>query len=336
MRTLTSRSAWIVTARTKIGRVTVALGLSLLPVALTGCQSAPKQQTYTATQVAEAVESAATEARTQAETSAIQRLADQRRAAQAELATRRREADERLAAEQQLARRRLEAYRQAADERLASFQAEADRKLASKVETASKEGFAGGEKAVTDRIAAETAAREMARAETAAKSLREFNEALSTTSLLGDRKLVDKKAVEMLARQILELVAAHMERLGYQVVLHVPRKEAVSMEYFGRAKVYLAVSSAFRDRFTDHFEAMTVLDALNLLNKLYGFSVWVGHQERIVWLGYPSASPRPLANTMVDIYFDERKFTGATEEPKPEPEVKPVKYPEPEPRAFED
>lgn len=126
--------------------------------------------------------------------------------------------------------------------------------------------------------------------------------------LFGDRKLVADKAPKVTATQMLELVVAHLEHLGYDVKLTVPFKELNTLNVFGEQKVYLAMSPAFREDFVTHLQGMSVYDAMHLLNKLYGLTAWVGHGDKCVWLGFAAAPPDPVPNTKIDLYFDERRF----------------------------
>jgi hypothetical protein len=126
--------------------------------------------------------------------------------------------------------------------------------------------------------------------------------------LLNAGSLRAEKAATMQAWQVLDLVSARLTDLGYKVRFLVPSDKMALVRQYETARVYLAVSERFRARFVENFERMSVRDAVGLLHRLYGFEVWVGEAEPVVWLGYFNAGPDPIPNMALELRFDEERF----------------------------
>jgi hypothetical protein len=129
---------------------------------------------------------------------------------------------------------------------------------------------------------------------------------------LGVGSLRADKAMTMQAWQMLDLVTARLTDLGYKVRLLVPSDKMALVRQYETARVYLAVSERFRARFVENVEHMSVHDALGLLHRLYGFEVWVGVEEPVVWFGYFAASPKPIPNMALEVRFEEDRFEQRT------------------------
>jgi hypothetical protein len=132
------------------------------------------------------------------------------------------------------------------------------------------------------------------------------------SSLLNGLTLKSDKATTMQAWQVLDLVTARLTDLGYNVRLLLPSDKVALVRQYEQARVYLSVSDKFRGRFVENFEKMTVLDGLSMLYRLYGFSVWVGESEPLVWLGYFNAAPNPVPNMALELRFEEDRIGHAT------------------------
>jgi hypothetical protein len=160
----------------------------------------------------------------------------------------------------------------------------------------------------TKKIADEKAAAARATADSSDETVSAFRRALTQTSLLGNRKLIRDKAKTMEARQLLDLVAAHMDRLGYRFVLLVPPSAVRDVQRYAETKVIESLSPEFSADFADHMEKMSVCDALGLVLRLYGFDVWVSHNGGTVWVGYRQSAPTGVPCTLVEIQVDEKRF----------------------------
>jgi hypothetical protein len=170
------------------------------------------------------------------------------------------------------------------------------------------EGFSGGEQAALAKVAAQAAA---AGADVQARlrgSVSNFVFRASVASLLGTSTLREDKAMAMQAWQFLDLVTARLTDLGYAVRMALPMDKMPMLRQYETARVYLSVPEGFRATFVNQFESMTLLDALGLVNRLYGFGLWVAAEEPVVWMGYYSAEPKPTINAPVEVRFDESRF----------------------------
>jgi hypothetical protein len=218
------------------------------------------------------------------------------------------QAAQRLQAAQQAAAKRIVAERQDYERKLQAEREGCDKRYANAVKAAREAGRQEGDKAATARLEAEKRAAEAASAKQGDSTLNEYKQAVAAPLL--PRRLADDKAAELLARHVLEQTMAQLDRTGFEVLLAIPSKEMKSLQQFGEAKVFNAVSPVFQRNFGANFARMTVQDGLDLLNKLYGFNAWVAHGAKRVWLGLPAAPPRADPTTRMELFFEERKFGG--------------------------
>jgi hypothetical protein len=106
----------------------------------------------------------------------------------------------------------------------------------------------------------------------------------------------------------MDMLHAQLETLGYKLIVAVPHKATKAVNNYDKQKILLTMSTEFNEAFVERIQKMSIMDGLNLLNKLYGFSAWFAHDANIVWLGFPASPPTPLPNSKVDLYFNEREF----------------------------
>jgi hypothetical protein len=172
-------------------------------------------------------------------------------------------------------------------------------------------GFAKGESATIKRLDDEACVRAAEVRDKLNLAVTNFIMRTTVSSLLNGLTLKSDKATTMQAWQVLDLVTARLTDLGYSVRMLLPSDKVALVRQYEQARVYLTVSDKFRSRFVENFEKMTVLDGLSLLYRLYGFTVWVGESESLVWLGYFNAGPNPVPNTVLELRFDEDRIGHA-------------------------
>lgn len=212
--------------------------------------------------------------------------------------------EEMVAATQKAAKNAWAAGKRAAEADFAKERALVDKKIGQAVQRGRVEGNA----IAAERIAAEKAAAEEAAAAKAAATASVVTKLFAKTPLLGERKLRSDKGRALESGQLVDMIYAQLDTIGYKLIISVPYKATKAVRNYDRQKVLLLMSSQFNESFVEHVQDMSVMDALNLLNKLYGFSAWFAHDEKIVWLGFPADPPTPLPNSKVDLYFNEKEF----------------------------
>ena len=212
--------------------------------------------------------------------------------------------EEMVSANQKAAANAWAAGRRAAEADFAAERARVQEKIDKAVEQGRKEGDA----AAVERLAAEKVAAEQEAAAKAAATVEACKALFAKTPLFGDRKLRSDTGRSMEARQLVDMIHAQLDGIGYKLVLSVPYKATKVVNNYDRQKVLLLMSTNFNEAFVERIQKLSILDALNLLNKLYGFSAWVAHDAKVVWLGFAAHPPGAHRNTKMDLYFSEKEF----------------------------
>jgi len=212
--------------------------------------------------------------------------------------------EEKVRGERIAARNAWAAGKRAAEAGIAEERKLVDKRIEEAVERGRKEGDA----IAVERIAAEQAAAEKAAAEKAAAKVAAVKELFARTPLFGERKLRSDKGRALAANQLVEMLYAQLRSLDCTLVISVPHKANKAVRAYDQQKILLLMSSEFNEAFVERIQKMSIMDGLNLLNKLYGFSAWFAHDGKTVWLGFPATPPTPRDNTKVDLYFSEKEF----------------------------
>ena len=199
----------------------------------------------------------------------------------------------------------------AAGKRVAEAEFAKERKLIDmKIEKAVQRGRVEGDAQAVERIEAERIEAEKATAAKAAEIVAARQKLFTTTPLFGERKLRTDKNRTISAGQLVEVLHAQLGALGYRFAVSVPYKETKAIRNYDQQKILLMMSSEFNEAFWENLQKMSVMDGLNMLNKLYGFSAWFAHDAKAVWVGLPASPPTPLPNTRIELYFNEKEFMG--------------------------
>lgn len=182
------------------------------------------------------------------------------------------------------------------------------RELEPATRAAFSNGLARGRQETLRRIEDESCARDALARQKLSEAATNFLIRASVSSLLNGLALRSDKAATMQAWQVLDLVTARLAEVGYKTRLLVPADKVALVRQYEQARVYLSVSDRFRGRFVENFEKMNLLDGLGVLYRLYGFTVWIGEVEPVVWLGYFNAGPEPVPNMALELRFDEDRI----------------------------
>ncbi|MDA1086353.1 MAG: hypothetical protein O2901_04970 [Verrucomicrobia bacterium] len=177
-----------------------------------------------------------------------------------------------------------------------------------RIDAALQQGRVQGDAAAVKRIEAEQLAAEKAAAARDAAALTAFMSTLAETPVLGDRKLRTDKGRTLEARHLVDMIQTQLEKLECELVLSVPLQAMPRVQDYGEQKILLTMSSEFNESFFENIEKLSILDALNLLNKLYGFSAWISGDKTTICLGFAVHPPSSHPNTKIDLYFSEREF----------------------------
>jgi len=196
------------------------------------------------------------------------------------------------------------------------------------------DGFASGEQATLSNVASRAAVEAVETQARQTRSVSNFVIRAKGASLLGGSTLRQDKAMTMQSWQFLDLVTARITDLGYNVRMVMPLDKMPMLRQYESARVYLSVPEGFQAGFVSQFERMSLLDALGLLNRLYGFGLWVAAEEPIVWLGYYNAEPKPIINAPVEVRFDESRFAESDAKPLKERRA-PLDIPIPKPSVHD-
>ncbi len=197
----------------------------------------------------------------------------------------------------------------AAGRRAAEAEVAEERALVQKrIDAAVQQGRAQGDAAAVERIEAERVAAEKAAAARDAAALTAFTSELAKTPVLGDRELRTDKGRTLEARHLVEMIQAQLGNLECKLLISVPLQAIPRVQSYGEQKVLLTMSSGFNESFLENIQKLSILDALNLLDKLYGFSAWISGDTKTICLGFDAQPPASHPTMKIDLYFSEREF----------------------------